>query len=229
MKRIMVIGGSGFLGKQICRIASLENSNIVSLSLGGKPPQVSDSEFKNVEWIAADIFRPDEWINHLQDCSAVIHCIGILEEQPEKGLTYERMIFTTAKIAAITAKANGIDKFVYISASAGAPDTPAGYMQNKIAAEEFLQSAELKLDLTILKPAMLYGNDRPETVEEYEYLKTLLDNPILRDDLYPNRPLPVEAVALFALKAAQGSIKAGTYGVDDIENYFLTTDKYYTQ
>src|SRR5690606_41105420 len=136
MKKIMVIGGSGFVGKQICRIASLEKESSISLSRSGMPSELSDNEFKHVKWLKADIFHPENWKKHLQDCSAVIHCIGILEDEPNKGTTYERMIFDTAKIAATSSQASGIERFVYISAGAGAPDTPLAYMKNKLAAEK---------------------------------------------------------------------------------------------
>lgn len=225
MKKIMVIGGSGFVGKQICRIASLENESIISLSRSGMPSELSDNEFKHVKWLKADIFHPENWKKHLQDCSAVIHCIGILEEEPNKGITYERMIFDTAKIAATISQASGIERFVYISAGAGAPDTPLAYMKNKLAAEKLLKSNQFNFDVAVLKPGMIYGSERPETIEEYKVLKNILDNPLLRDELYPNRPLPVEAVALFALRAAQGNIEAGIYGVDGIENYYLKSNK----
>lgn len=97
-------------------------------------------------------------------------------------------------------------------------------MDCKIAAENFLSS--LDFELTVLRPGMIYGKERPETLAEFEMLKELLDNPMFRDDLYPTRPLPVEAIAAFALKSAQGNIDAGIYGVDAIENYFLNHNKF---
>jgi|GEM_PF-3331801 len=70
---------------------------------------------------------------------------------------------------------------------------------------------------------MIYGKERPETLAENSMLQELLDSPMFHDQLYPNRPLPVEAVAAFALKAAQDGIGPGIFGVDDIERYDLET------
>ncbi|MEZ2444189.1 SDR family oxidoreductase [Chitinophaga sp. RCC_12] len=217
MKHIVITGGNGFLGKAICRLASLHTIPVISISRGGKPENVYGKDYQTTTWVSADIFQPGEWKKHLQGACAVIHCIGILEEKPDQGITYERMIFTAAKIAGITTKSMGIDKFVYISAGAGAPDTPAGYMASKTAAEAFLSSNELGLDLTILKPGMLYGLERPETIQENEYIRKLLPDPVLGPEIKPNRPLPVESVAKVALYAAINTLDIKKLFVDDIE------------
>ena len=89
--------------------------HLISISRAGKPKGINAKDYSLVSWIAVDIFKPEEWKSHLKNCIAVIHCVGISEELPEQGLTYERMIYESAKIVAITAKKNGVHKFVYIS------------------------------------------------------------------------------------------------------------------
>lgn len=56
MNKILIVGGSGFVGKQICRMASQENQGVISLSRSGRPWQIGNTEFKNVQWVPADIF-----------------------------------------------------------------------------------------------------------------------------------------------------------------------------
>ncbi len=125
------------------------------------------------------------------------------------------MIYVSAKTVGIAAKAAGVHKFVYISAGAGAPETPVTYMENKMAAENFLLS--LDLDLTILKPGMIYGEEKPETIHENEMIKNLLQDPIIGPQIRPNRPLPVLSVASVALAAAINNSISGKLSVDDIE------------
>lgn len=217
MKHILVTGGNGFLGKAISSISSKNGINITSISRTGKPKDINTEDYSLVKWVAADIFKPEEWKPYLKDCIAVIHCIGIAEELPEQGITYERMIYESAKIVGITAKANGVNKFVYISSGGAPPEAAEGYMGNKIAAENFLSSEELGFDLTILKPGMLYGSERPGTIEENKQIQHLLLDPIIGKEIRPNRPLPVESVAKVALYSALNHLDPVKLHVDDIE------------
>ncbi|MDQ1097597.1 MULTISPECIES: SDR family oxidoreductase [Chryseobacterium] len=218
MKHILVTGGNGFLGKSICSIASRNGIHAVSISRHGRPKHMAPDDYSLVQWVKADIFNPVEWKPYLKDCIAVIHCIGIAEEIPDRGITYEHMIYESAKIVAITAKANNVHKLVYISAGAPPPEASEGYMNNKIAAEKFLRSPELDFDLTILKPGMLYGLERPETIEENKEIQKLLQDPVIRKEIWPNRPLPVETVARVALYSAMHTLDAADLYVDDIEH-----------
>jgi len=212
---IIITGGSGFLGKEICRQASRLNTQVVSLSRSGKPRQIKNVDFATVTWVKGDVFDHAVWDEYLPDCRGIIHCIGILHEQPEKGITYKREIFETAQVIGLIAKTNGINDLVYVSAGAAAPGTPDGYMKNKLEAENFLQS--LNLHLTILKPGMLYGPDLPETLIENDQVQKLLLDPKIRPHLYPHRPLPVSSVAQVALEAVLNTEINGKLSVDDIE------------
>lgn len=214
--KIVITGGSGFLGRNICRLANSKNIPVVSISRSGKPEGAADDAYPSVNWVVADVFSPDSWKEHLQDCTAVIHSIGIIEEVPEKGITYDKMIYESAKIVAAQAVEAGVKRFVFISAAGGGPDTPAGYMNAKEKTEEHL--ASLGLSLVILKPGMIYGAESPGTTEEAQALFQLIEkDPHAASELRPKRPLPVVTVAKVALQAAQDEQISGKLSVDEIE------------
>ncbi len=157
----------------------------------------------------------ENWNRHLENCRAVIHSIGIIEEHPELGITYESAIFDTAKAVADAAKHSGVEKFVFISAAGAGPDTPAGYMLNKHKAENYLKTRFE--NLVILRPGMMFGADSPGTTEESAELFRMMENDEqLRASLWPKRPLPVEIVAHVAIYAAMNNIK-GDFSVDETE------------
>lgn len=211
--KLVITGGSGFVGKAVCRLASQRNITVISLSRHGRPEGIVADDFRNVQWIQADIFEPDTWRDHLKDTHALIHCIGIIEEHVNH--TYEKMIFTSARIAGDEARRAQIPKFVFVSAGAAAPETPQAYMKMKIATESFLIQSQP--DLTILRPGMIYGEDRPESVQEYEMIRKLLDDPHVSTELKENKPLHVNIVAFAALESALGHVPQKILTVEAME------------
>jgi nucleoside-diphosphate-sugar epimerase len=214
-QKILITGGNGFLGRNICKLASARQIPIISVSRTGKPAGINETEYSTVEWIAADVFNPIAWKMHLPQCTAVIHSIGIIEELPELGITYERMIFQSARVVSDTALEAGVPRFVFISAGAGAPETPATYMEAKEKAEAYLE--KLWTNLAILKPGMIYGKEQPETVEDAAGIERLLSDPAIGPMLRPNRPLEVTVVAKAALECALDYGISGKLSVDKIE------------
>lgn len=214
-KHILITGGNGFVGKQICKLASNHSIPIVSISRSGYHREIVEGEYSNVKWIAGDVFNPLTWKEYTANCCAVIHSIGIIEEIPEKGITFKKMILDSAKSVGTAVKAAGIKKFVLISAGAAAPETPKAYMECKIEAEEFLKS--LDFNLTILKPGLIYGEEKPETIIEQATIANLLNNPDIGPQIRPNRPLHVNVISKVALYAAINESVNGSLSVDDME------------
>jgi nucleoside-diphosphate-sugar epimerase len=212
---ILVTGGNGFLGKQICKLINAQQTPVISISRSGKPLLINDADYNLVQWVSADIFDLDQWEQHLDHCKAIIHCIGIIEEQPDHGITYQKHIFEAAKLVGDAAKKHGINTFVYISAAAGAPDTPLAYIENKLASETYLN--ELGIGTVILKPGLIFGEEKPATLEEHKAIQLLLQDPDTASLIRHQRPLPVMTVARVAVAAANTLIRDHLLDVDGIE------------
>ncbi|CAG7927030.1 unnamed protein product [Penicillium olsonii] len=96
-KRLVVAGGSGFLGSRICKSAAARGWTVTSLSRSGEPrwETVTDSKERpswagSVEWAKADILKPESYKSHLNGASAVVHTMGILLEADYKGVVQGR-------------------------------------------------------------------------------------------------------------------------------------------
>ncbi|KAJ5515271.1 hypothetical protein N7527_006831 [Penicillium freii] len=96
-KRLVVAGGSGFLGSRICKAATARGWTVISLSRSGEPrwDTVTDSRERpswagSVEWAKADILKPESYKPHLHGASAVVHSMGILLEADYKGVVQGR-------------------------------------------------------------------------------------------------------------------------------------------
>lgn len=212
--KILVLGGSGLIGGELCRQAAERGHVVVGLSRGGAP----DSEApwtERVHWVAADALQPEQWREHLRGCTAVAHCIGIVRERPARGVTFQRVNGDSAILAGREAQAAGVQRFVFVSASAKPPLLGEGYITAKRRAEQELR--ELDLTTVVLRPGMVSGPRRPASLLADAALRVGMRVPGVDRLAAGFRPLPVRTVARCALRAALEPTIGGTLDIDDIQ------------
>ncbi|PHH64666.1 hypothetical protein CDD81_4107 [Ophiocordyceps australis] len=96
-KRLVVCGGSGFLGSRICKYAVARGWEVTSLSRSGEPKWKTISSSPDappwahkVSWERADVLRPVTYASLLRGADYVVHSMGILFELDYKGLVSGR-------------------------------------------------------------------------------------------------------------------------------------------
>lgn len=168
-KRLLILGGNGYVGQNICHAAIQSNffSEVRSLNRSGAPstsstPDHLSSSLSAVEWISGDIFDKSAREDAMSDVDAVVSCIGAFGSNE-----FMQRICGDSTIEAIrTAKDKGVSKFGFVSSaqvyegSVGLklpPSAPMfGYFQGKYRAEkELLESYEE--GHVILRPGFIYG------------------------------------------------------------------------
>ncbi|KAI2630934.1 NAD(P)-binding protein [Hypoxylon sp. NC1633] len=92
-KRLIVCGGSGFLGSRICKYGIERGWEVTSITRSGEPKwsaiTSSDSPPQwahKVTWERADILRPATYAPLLKNADFVVHSMGILLEADYKGV-----------------------------------------------------------------------------------------------------------------------------------------------
>jgi uncharacterized protein YbjT (DUF2867 family) len=211
--RIAVTGGRGFLGRAVCRAAAQAGLDV--LSFGRSPCPPAGSLPPNVHCRQADLFDPAAWAPYLDGCTAVVHTVGTLVENPAEGRTYERLIFQAAKVAGDMAVKLGVPRFVFVSADGPRPGTPPSYMDNKRRAEAYL--AKLAFTLVVARPSLIYGADRPESLAARQRIERLARLPFVGPRLVRSRPLSVETVARALVRAALDPSVRGVLQIEDLE------------
>ncbi|PVV04418.1 hypothetical protein BB560_001074 [Smittium megazygosporum] len=156
--KILVVGGGGFIGSEICRVALRGGHHVTSISRSGKPKQENPGN-KDVKWVKGDAFKPETYMADLGNCDTVVHSMGILMENDYKKVinfspqgngymneqhdirrenenadsvnynTYEKMNRDSAAEA-------GVKTFVYISAISNPPFIDKRYITTKREAED---------------------------------------------------------------------------------------------
>jgi nucleoside-diphosphate-sugar epimerase len=164
--KILVLGGTGFLGQAVCKRAIAQGFQVTSLSRRGLPPiSGSDPEqsLLDVDYRQGDARKKESIANILQEggYTAVVHCVGLLLDEesglstlnkfasgsgsePDAESTYDKITRLTAFNAIdasleYAADDNNDFAFCFTSAAeAGWPDVPLGNVVEG-AAPDFLK------------------------------------------------------------------------------------------
>lgn len=192
-KHLLIFGGSGFIGQGICQEALKQNIPVVSISRSGQPQNQRLNNQPLITWVKADIFTDTHWHQYLPNAFGVINLIGILRENKKKQLTYETMIFGANQLIADQVKEYPTLPYLFLSANAGSPVIPKGYIENKRRAEAYL----IKMDnpVIIFRPGLVVGISRPFSLIEGSAVFLLAQIPLIKQYFRPVYPITVEKLA----------------------------------
>jgi len=218
--KLVIAGGNGFIGTEICRVAVQNGHEVAAFGRRGRPSLTPARHpwTQEVHWRAADVFAPDTWRDLLDEADAVVHSIATIREAPERKETFDRINAESALVAADEAVAAGVDAFVFLSVRDKPPAVSHSFLAAKRRAERALRERYPTLRSVSLRPNLVYGDRRTGTATVAAVLERLQG---LRPHPYATaagRPLPVEFVAAAAVQAATTSTEEGILSIPQIED-----------
>lgn len=148
MSKILLIGGTGFVGTAIARQLTAQG-HILRFATRRRDRAKHLITLPTAEVVEANVHDPRALEQLMRDQDAVISLVGIL-----RGNFMRAHAELPEKIAA-AAKAVGVRRIVHISALGAAADAPSAYLRSKAAGEEALKRSGL--DVTILQPSVIFG------------------------------------------------------------------------
>lgn len=225
MSKIVVPGGNGFIGTEICRLAVENGHEVAAFGRRGRP-SLSPARhpwLQDVEWRAANVFEPAAWRDLLDGADAVIHCIATIFEHPEQNITYERVNADAALRVAEEASETDVESFVYLSVRNTPPLVPSAFLEAKRRAEREIRETYPSLRLVSLRPNLVFGEQKRGTSTLASLLSCLEDFSLHSYATREGRPLPVELVAAAALQSAISKGVEGTLSINQIEDVGRTS------
>ncbi len=151
MKRIVVLGGTGFVGQSVCEklVERFEGCRIVVPTRRLRFGQDLQA-LPGVEIVPADVNQDAPLARCLQGADAVVNLVAILHGSAAE---FERVhVELPRRLAAPWA---AVRRLVHVSALGVGPDAPSNYLRSKTQGEEVLRAAAL--DLTVLRPSVIFG------------------------------------------------------------------------
>ncbi|EEF43520.1 conserved hypothetical protein [Ricinus communis] len=226
-ERVVVLGGSGFVGSAICKAAVSKGIEVISLSRSGRPTYPG-SWVDQVNWIPGDVFYAN-WDDVLVGTTAVVSTLGGFGSE-------EQMLRINGEanvVAVNAAKDYGIPKFILISVhDYNLPSflLSSGYFIGKRKAETEVL-AKYPNSGVVLRPGFIYGKRR---VNGFEVPLDLIGEPVERilratenftkpfsslpaSDLLLAPPVSVEDVALAVINAVTDDDFFGIFTIEQIK------------
>ena len=146
---IVVTGGTGFVGREICRRLAAQGVAVRAVARHAPIQPLPDG----VSFFPADVTRGISLREAMDGAKAVIHTVGIIREKGDA--TFERIHrHATAETVSAAHRAR-VPRFILVSALGARPASASHYQQTKAAAEEIVRQSGLAF--TILRPSVVYG------------------------------------------------------------------------
>jgi NADH dehydrogenase len=199
---VLLTGAGGFVGREVRRRLLAQGCEVVALSRNLR----SDEAGHGVIQVAADA-ADDGWQRWCGGCSAAIHLVGIIAEQPASGATFERAHIRTTERLIEACREIGIRRLVHMSALGARAVGATRYHRTKWEGEQAVRVSGL--DWTIFRPSIIFGPGDGLTGRLAPLIRRLPLVPVFGDGTYRMQPISVAEVASCMVDALEDRATIG--------------------
>jgi uncharacterized protein YbjT (DUF2867 family) len=151
--RIVVTGGTGFVGRAVCERLVERNSGsrivVPTRRLAqGRPLQM----LPGLELAPCDVHDPRALAAVFDGADALVHLVAILHGS---ATDFNRMHVELPRKLAAACRAAGVRRVIHVSALGIAADAPSAYLRSKAGGEAVWHDS--RLDVTVLRPSVIFG------------------------------------------------------------------------
>jgi len=151
--RIVVTGGSGFVGRAVCaRLAAVPDCRSIVLPTRRRANAWHLATLPRCEIVECDVRDGAAMASLLAGADALVHLVAILHGD---AAAFERVHVELPRTLAHACAAAGVRRVVHVSALGVAADAPSLYLRSKAAGEAVWQGSGLAV--TILRPSVIFG------------------------------------------------------------------------
>ncbi|MGB4467008.1 MAG: complex I NDUFA9 subunit family protein [Azovibrio sp.] len=158
-KKVLLLGGSGFVGTYIANRLSEQGAKL-TIPTRHRDRNKNLIMLPGVDMPAADINDPAQLEALVRGQDAVINLVGILHSRDVKlpySRDFEQAHVTLPKQIVATMKATGVRRLVHMSALKADVNGPSEYLRSKGEGEKIVLAAQGELDVTVFCPSVIFG------------------------------------------------------------------------
>lgn len=213
---VCVIGGSGFVGRHLCRQLAARGYR-VRVPTRDRERAKSLILLPTVDVVVADVHDPQALAALIKGCDAVINLAGVLHDASGKH-GFEQAHVELARKVVAACRAGDVSRLLQMSALAAATDAPSAYLRSKGEAEN--TARESGLEFTIFRPSVIFGPE-DSFLNLFACLARVLPVLVLASPNARFQPVHVEDVAAAFVRALDDYATCG-------HSYDLCGPKRYT-
>ena len=145
---ILILGGSGFVGRAICSKLVAEG-HAISVPTRKRDNARALFPLPSVTVIEADVYDSAALAQLTSGVDAIINLVGILNGN------FERAHVTLTENVINACKAAGVARYVHMSALGASENGPSAYQKSKARADALVRASGL--NFTIFAPSVIFG------------------------------------------------------------------------
>jgi NADH dehydrogenase len=191
VQTVFVTGATGFVGREVIHALRAEGLKVRCLVRRGSEHDLRGQEA--IERVQGDVLVRQSLDEGMGGCDAVIHLVGIIREQPRRGVTFEHLHVDGTLNVIAAAAAAGIRRYLHMSALGASATARSQYHQTKWLAEEAVRASALPW--TIFRPSIIYGKSDGFVSMLARMVRRLPVVPVIGEGRQKLQPVPVEQVA----------------------------------
>ena len=156
MKNILILGGSGFIGRHVCE--ALERAGLYATVPTRRLPARSVQMLPRVSVVRADVHDAGQLSALVRGHDAVVNLVAILHGNAQ---SFDHVHVQLPRLLAQACADQGVRRLVHMSALGVDVNGPSMYLRSKAQGDAVLQDMALRhsLELTLLQPSVVFGAD----------------------------------------------------------------------
>lgn len=153
MKKVLILGGSGFVGRSVCRLLSRQDYQVIVVTREQlQAPRLC--QLPGVRYVQVADFSSQTLQPLVAGCDAVLNLIAILHGTEAM---FEQVHVRLPGELARACEQAAVKRLVHVSSLGADLNAPSMYQRSKARGELVLKNATL--DLTLLRPSVIFGQD----------------------------------------------------------------------
>jgi len=153
MTRLLVLGGTGFVGRALCeKLSERSSSDRIVVPTRRLARGHSVQSLPTVDLVQAKLHDDAELLALVRGCDVVINLVAILHGSEAD---FRQVHIELPRRLINACHGAGVKRLLHISALGVGPSAPSLYLRSKTAGEAVLATSGL--DVTVLRPSVIFG------------------------------------------------------------------------